>query len=80
MDEHADLDMVFLDLRMPGLDGYALLETARISYPKLPIAVLSVSRDRKEIQRAIDLSAVGFIPKDTSGNLLLNAIRIMLDG
>jgi DNA-binding NarL/FixJ family response regulator len=80
MDEHADLDMVLLDLRMPGLDGYSLLETARISYPKLPIAVLSASRDRKEIQRAIDLSAVGFIPKDTSGKLLLNAVRMMLDG
>jgi DNA-binding NarL/FixJ family response regulator len=80
MDEHADLDMVLLDLRMPGLDGYSLLETARISYPKLPIAVLSASRDRKEIQRAIDLSAVGFIPKDSSGKMLLNAVRMMLDG
>ena len=80
MDEHPDLDMVLLDLRMPGLDGYSLLETARISYPKLPIAVLSASRDRKEIQRAIDLSAVGFIPKDSSGKMLLNAVRMMLDG
>jgi DNA-binding NarL/FixJ family response regulator len=80
MDEHADLDMVLLDLKMPGLDGYSLLETACISYPELPIAVLSAARDRKEMQRAIDLSAVGFIPKDTSGKLLMNAVRMMLDG
>ncbi|MDX2476542.1 MAG: response regulator transcription factor [Gammaproteobacteria bacterium] len=80
MDEHADLDMVLLDLKMPGLDGFSLLETARISYPKLPIAVLSATRDRKEMQRAIDLCAVGFIPKDTSGKLLKNAVRLMLDG
>jgi DNA-binding NarL/FixJ family response regulator len=80
MDEHADLDMVLLDLKMPGLDGFSLLETARISYPKLPVAVLSATKDRKEMQRAIDLSAVGFIPKDTSGKLLINAVRMMLDG
>ena len=80
MDEHEELAIVLLDLRMPGLDGYSLLETARISYPKLPIAVLSASRDRKEMQRAIDLSAVGFVPKDTSGKLLINAVRIMIDG
>jgi DNA-binding NarL/FixJ family response regulator len=80
MDEHADLDMVLLDLKMPGLNGYSLLETARISYPQLPIAMLSASRDRKDMQRAIDMSAVGFIPKDTSGKLLINAVRIMLDG
>lgn len=80
MDEHADLDIVLLDLRMPGLDGYSLLETASISYPELRIAVLSASRDRKEIQRAINSSAVGFIPKDTSSKLLLNAVRMMLDG
>ena len=80
MDEHADLDMVLLDLKMPGLDGFSLLETARIGYPDLPIAVLSAARDRKEMQRAIDLSAVGFIPKDTSGKLLINAVRMMLDG
>jgi len=80
MDQHADLDMVLLDLKMPGLDGYSLLETAAISYPDLPIAVLSASRDRKDMQRAIDLSAVGFVPKDTSGKLLINAVRMMLSG
>ena len=80
MDAHADLDFVLLDLKMPGLDGYSLLETAKISYPELPIAVLSASKDRDDMKRALGLSAVGFVPKNTSGKLLFNAIKLMLAG
>lgn len=78
--EHADLDLVLLDLNMPGKDGFAVLATFVEKYPALPVVMLSGSSQRKDIQRALDTGAVGYIPKNTTSVVILNALRLILSG
>ena len=78
--KHPDLDMVLLDLNMPGKDGFAVLATFVEKYPALPIVMLSGSSQRKDIQRALDTGAVGYIPKDTTSSIMLNALRLIFSG
>jgi len=78
--EHTDLDMVLLDLCIPGKDGFITLTTFVEKYPALPVVILSGSNQRKDIQRSLDSGAVGYIPKDTTSIVMLNALRLILSG
>lgn len=78
--DHPDLDLVLLDLNMPGKDGFAVLDTFTNRYPALPVIILSASNRRSHIQRALDAGALGFIPKDTTSAVMLNALRLVLSG
>jgi len=78
--DHPDLDLVLLDLNMPGKDGFAVLDTFSNHYPALPVVILSASNRRNHIQRALDAGALGFIPKDTTSAVMLSALRLVLSG
>lgn len=75
-----DIDLVLLDLHMPKTSGFDILETFAKSYPTLPVVILSASTKRSDVQRALDSGAMGFIPKDTTGNVMLNALQLILSG
>src|ERR1041385_8220654 len=63
---HEDLDAVFLDLSMPGMDGLdALREFARVR-PDLPVIVLTAADDPALARRAFDAGALGYVPKSAS--------------
>ena len=78
--DHADLDLVLLDLRMPGIDGWNGLAQMRDAFPTLPVVILSASEDPLDARRAIDQGASGFIPKSTRGPILRAALRLVLSG
>ena len=78
--ENPDLDLVLLVLNTPEKDCFSVLETASEKYPAIPIAILSASADRRDMQRVMDAGAMGYIPKDTTGKLLLNVVRMILSG
>lgn len=78
--DHPDLDLVLLDLNMPGKDGFAALELFASRYPALPVVILSASDQRSHMQRALDAGALGFIPKDTTSAIMLTALRLVLSG
>ena len=78
--ENADLDLVLLDLNMPGKDGFAALDTITKNYPATPVVILSASNQRGDMQNALDAGAVGFITKDTTSAVMLNALRLILSG
>jgi DNA-binding NarL/FixJ family response regulator len=75
-----DLDLVLLDLNMPGQDGFTALEVFTGQYPALPVVILSASTQRSDIQRCLDLGALGYIPKDTTSTVMLNALQLVLSG
>src|SRR3954462_822575 len=58
-----DLALPLLDLRLPGTSGLDGLQVLRDRHPNVPVVVLSASEDRTEVMRALDLGAMGFIPK-----------------
>lgn len=78
--DHPDIDLVLLDLNMPGIDGFALLDLFSSRYPALPVVILSASNEQNHMQRALNAGALGFIPKETTGTVMLNALRLVLSG
>src|SRR5262245_2621212 len=80
IEEHADLDLILLDLQLPDRDGFSVLAELRERYPALAIVVLSAAQDRDKVVRALDLGALGFIPKTAQREVMLSALRLVLSG
>jgi DNA-binding NarL/FixJ family response regulator len=78
--QHADLDLVVIDLALPDRDGFSLLTELRERDPLLPIVVLSAYNDRASVMKALDLGALGFIPKNGRREIMLHALQIVLAG
>ena len=78
--KNPDLDMVLLDLNMPDRDGFSALDTFTEHYPATLVVVISASKQRSDMQRALDAGAVGYIPKDTTSEVMIGALRLVLSG
>ena len=74
------IDLVLLDLAMPGLDGFAGLDMLRERFPDIPVVVVSASQEPRDVRRALDAEASGFIPKSMSGAEMVCALRAVLAG
>ena len=80
INEHADLDVIVLDLMLPGMGGLqALTEFAKIR-PELPVIMLSSSEDPRDARNAFAQGARGYVPKSSSRYVLLSAIKLVLSG
>jgi DNA-binding NarL/FixJ family response regulator len=77
---HPDLDLVLLDLNLPGLRGIPALERFRREHPTAPVVIVSMFRDRNTVAEAMRCGAVGFIPKSSSQDTIVNALRLVLSG
>jgi DNA-binding NarL/FixJ family response regulator len=75
-----EADLVLLDLNLPGLSGIAALKVWRNRYPDVPVVVLSAATDQQTVLAAIGAGAAGFIPKSSSNDVMLNALRLVLAG
>ena len=78
--ENPDIDLVLLDLNLQGINGFDVLSHVTQQYSALPVVILSASNQRSDIQRALDFGAMGYIPKDTTSSIMLNAIKIVMSG
>jgi DNA-binding NarL/FixJ family response regulator len=77
---HRDLDLVLLDVALPDEDGLETLRALRETAPEVPVIVLSALDSHTAIARALALGAQGYIPKSTSSDVMLGAIRLVLSG
>lgn len=75
-----DFELVLLDLQLADVSGFELLEEFRMDYPGLPVVVISSSDRSSDVIRAIDLGAMGFIPKRSSTETLEHALRRVMSG
>ena len=75
-----DLDLLLLDLNMPGARGYSALVHARGVAPALPVIVVSAYEDADVVRAAIEHGAAGFIPKSSSPETMSAAIDAVLEG
>jgi DNA-binding NarL/FixJ family response regulator len=75
-----DLDLVLLDVQLPGMDGFTALARLRRDHPSVPVVLLSASERPEDVRAALAAGAAGFIPKSTRGSVLLGALRLVLSG
>jgi len=73
-------DLVIADLLLPGEDGFEGLKELRKFLPDAPVVVVSMLEDRNDVIRALDCGASGFIPKSSSSEVMLSALRLVFAG
>jgi len=76
----ARIDLMILDLHMPGHSGLSALEHARARCPAIPVLVLSGQDDPLTIQQCIEMGACGFLPKAAPAEALQQALKLVLSG
>jgi DNA-binding NarL/FixJ family response regulator len=74
------LDLVLLDLRMPGMNGLAGFKTMQAARADVPIVILSGETNPDTVRNALQAGAAGFLPKTMRGTAMLNALRLILAG
>jgi DNA-binding NarL/FixJ family response regulator len=75
-----NLELIFLDLNMPGMDGFNGLVSLRNAAPSVPIIVVSASEDPATVHEAITYGAAGFMPKSLEKDAMVAAVRHVLEG
>ncbi|MBL1377545.1 response regulator transcription factor [Zobellella iuensis] len=78
--EVEDVDLLLLDLKMPGASGFSGLAQLRNQYPDLPVVVVSASEEPAVVQQAMRFGALGFIPKSAPMRTLVSALNSILEG
>jgi DNA-binding NarL/FixJ family response regulator len=80
LQEHPHVDLVLLDLRMPGVQGFSALITLRGQHPAIPVVVVSAEEEPALMRRALDFGACGFIPKSAGLDTIGEALHAVLSG
>ncbi len=75
-----DVDLVLLDLNMPGMNGLSGLLYLRAEFAAVPIVVVSANENPRVVRHALDLGAVGYIPKSAAAAEIRDAIGTLLAG
>lgn len=80
LEEAPDIELVLIDLGMPNMDWKDALKRLSEEFPTLLIIVVSGTDEQTIILKALDLGAQGYIPKSSSGEVMINALRLVLAG
>jgi DNA-binding NarL/FixJ family response regulator len=80
LDRESDVDLILLDLSMPGISGFSGLIYLRAQFPAIPVVIVSASDDAGTIRRSMDFGASGFIPKRFGVETLREAIGKVMNG
>jgi DNA-binding NarL/FixJ family response regulator len=75
-----EVDLILLDLTMPGVHGVSGLLYLRAQHPEVPVVIVSASDDAGTIRHCLDCGASGFIPKSQPVERIREAIRKIMDG
>ena len=78
--EQGEVDLLLLDLKMPGASGFSALASLRHLYPDLPVVMVSATEDTGVMQQAMRFGAMGFIPKSTPLPMMSQALHAILAG
>jgi DNA-binding NarL/FixJ family response regulator len=80
LEETPDMDLVLLDLTMPGVRGFSGLLFLRSERPGVPVIVVSANEDRAVMRHCIDFGAAAYVPKSLDVETMRAAIRKVLEG
>ena len=73
-------DLILVDLMMPGMNGYEGLITIRAKAGQAAIVVVSMKERSEDVRQSIEAGAVGYIPKSSDPEILINALKLVLSG
>lgn len=76
--QRGSADLVLIDLGLPGLSGLEGLQRLRLEHPEVPVVVMSSSDDKDTVMAVLDAGAMGFIPKSSTSQVMLGALRLIL--
>ncbi len=79
-ENNPDLDLVLLDLKMPGSDSAASVKLFYERHPNIRIVVISGTEQREDVLSVINSGAMGFISKASTGKEMVKALRMVLEG
>ncbi len=79
-EENHNIDLVLLDLNMPGMEGLTGIVKMRNNHPEIPLGIISAEEDKSVVLQTVGYGAVGFITKSTSRDNMANAITQILNG
>jgi DNA-binding NarL/FixJ family response regulator len=74
------IDLLLLDLSMPGMDGARTLQSLRAEFPSVPILVVSAIEESQVMRQTMDLGAAGFLPKSSPFSMITDAVEAVLAG
>jgi DNA-binding NarL/FixJ family response regulator len=77
---HPDVELVLLDLGLPDRDGFETFSELRKRHPTISVVVLSAHQDRDRVMKALDMGALGFIPKSAQRDVMLSAFNLIFSG
>ncbi|MEO0542796.1 MAG: response regulator transcription factor [Pseudomonadota bacterium] len=80
LEEEPDLDLLLLDLTMPGASGLSALVAVRASFPAVPVVVVSAHDEPSTVRRVLDLGASGFISKSADTQTIRESVKSVLAG
>jgi DNA-binding NarL/FixJ family response regulator len=80
LERGGEVDLILLDLTMPGVRGFSGLMYLRAQYPSVPVVVISANDDPSVIRRCMDFGASGFIPKTLETDVIRAAVARVLEG
>lgn len=80
VDLHKEIDLVLLDLYMPGSEELSGLDALREAAPDMPVVIVSASENADDMFKAIEAGAMGYIPKSSNSRILLGALQLVLTG
>lgn len=80
LEVNGDVDLILLDLSMPGMRGFSGLMYLRAQYAGVPVVVVSANEEPQAIRRCIEFGASGFIPKSHGIEVIRDAISAVMEG
>jgi DNA-binding NarL/FixJ family response regulator len=80
IEQNPDVELVLLDLGLPDRDGFEILSELAERYPTISVVVHSAHQDRERVMKALDLGAIGFIPKSAQREVMLSAFNLIFSG
>jgi DNA-binding NarL/FixJ family response regulator len=80
LESEDEFDLILVDLLMPDMEAFTGLRNLRRRVPDVPIVVISALESRSDIMHAIDIGAMGYLPKSSSSEIMLSAFRLVLSG
>ena len=78
LNEVAHVDLVLMDIQLPGMSGLEGIAHVRERFPDVPVVALSSNDDKETVLRALDAGAMGYIPKTSSSAVLVGALKLIM--